>query len=143
MGKTMNLEESITPLYLRLESILREVLGSKRLRSRGFASNLTDVEVLTLEIFGEWQGHHDEKAIYRYALSHWKDWFPSLPTYQNFRRQCANLRWLKQAIVAQLWPSGDISVIDECRFHSAFSPVRRAVVGCENPRITAIVLQKR
>lgn len=108
----MNLEDSIIELYLRLESAFREVLGDVRLRCRGFAPALTDVEALTLEIFGEWQGHHDDRAIYRYACNHWKGWFPALPTQQNFRRQCTNLRWVKQAILAHLWPPGDISVID-------------------------------
>jgi Transposase DDE domain len=35
-----------------------------------------------------------------------------LPHYQNFRRQCANLRWVKERLIAALWPVGDVHIID-------------------------------
>lgn len=108
----MDLEEVIIGLYLRLEAAYTGLLGSKRLRQRGPAPGLSDVEVLTIEVFAEWQGHHEEKSIYRYIRAHWLDWFPRLPCYQNFRRQCANLRWLKQQLIETLWPVADVHVID-------------------------------
>jgi len=108
----MNQEERIIELYVRLGSAYEAVVGSKGIRERGFPPDLSDVEVLTIEIFSEWQGHHEEKAMHRYIRSHWLEWFPKLPHYQNFRRQCANLRWIKQRIVEYLWPPSDIHVID-------------------------------
>lgn len=108
----MNQEERIIELYLCIESAYVSVVGGNRLRSRGSAPGLSDVEVLTIEIFGEWAGHHEEKAIHRYIRNHWLHWFPKLPHHQNFRRQCANLRWLKQRIIEHLWPFSDFHVID-------------------------------
>lgn len=108
----MNQEERIIELYVRLGSAYEAVVGSKGIRERGFPPDLSDVEVLTIEIFSEWQGHHEEKAMHRYIRNHWLEWFPKLPHYQNFRRQCANLRWIKQRIVEYLWPPSDMHVID-------------------------------
>lgn len=108
----MNLEEDIIDLYLRLEAAYNAVIGDKRLRKRGFPPDLSDVEVLTIEIFSEWQGLHEEKAMHRYIGNHWPAWFPKLPSYENFRRQCANLRWVKQCIIEHLWPASDMHVID-------------------------------
>jgi hypothetical protein len=55
---------------------------------------------------------HEEKAIYKYTSNHWLSWFPLLPHYQNFRRQSANLCWLKEQLIALLWPVGDVHIID-------------------------------
>lgn len=108
----MDLEEVIIGLYLRLEAAYRGIVGNRRLRERGPAPGLSDVEVLTIEVFAEWQGQHEEKGMYRYIRAHWLEWFPRLPSYQNFRRQCANLRWLKQRLIETLWPVADVHVID-------------------------------
>lgn len=108
----MNQEETIIGLYLCIEAAYQDATKGCRLRERGFPPDLSDVEVLTMEIFGEWQGHHEEKAIHRYIRMHWLAWFPKLPHYQNFRRQCANLRWIKERIIEHLWPASDMHVID-------------------------------
>jgi Transposase DDE domain len=108
----MNQEDRIIELYLCIDAAYGAVVGDKPLRQRGSAPGLSDAEVLTIEIFGEWSGHHEEKAIYRYIKHHWLAWFPALPHHQNFRRQCANLRWIKQRILEHLWPLGDMHVID-------------------------------
>jgi hypothetical protein len=38
-----------------------------RLRQRGPEPKLSDVEVLTMETFGEQQGRHDDAALHRYV----------------------------------------------------------------------------
>jgi hypothetical protein len=112
MEETMNQEEVIIGLYLSLESAYTAVTKGQNIRFCGRSSALNDIEVLTIEIFGEWSGHHEEKAIYRYTLNHWLSWFPKLPCYENFRKQCANLRWIKQLIIEHLWLPSDINIID-------------------------------
>jgi hypothetical protein len=61
---------------------------------------MTDAEILTVEIFGEMQGHHDDGSIWRYAKAHWQEWFPTLGSYKAFVKQCANLTHLKQRLFA-------------------------------------------
>jgi hypothetical protein len=74
---------------------------------------MTDAEILTVEIFGEMQGHHNDAAIWRYAKAHWQEWFPGLGSYSAFAKQCANLAWLKQRIFAHLFaPKDDVHITD-------------------------------
>ncbi len=109
----MNQEESIIWLYLRIEAAFMAVVGSERLRKAGFAPGLSDIEVLVMEIYGEWQGHHGDKAIWRYFDQHWRAWFPKLGSYKTFTKHCANLRWLKERMLSHLWPPvADGHVID-------------------------------
>lgn len=108
----MNLEHLIIELYLRIDRAYRAVVGVKPLRTRGFEPAFHDVEALTVEVFGELQGHHDTKALWRYARNHWRAWFPCLPPYKDFSERCANLRWVKEKILRHLWPPGDAVVVD-------------------------------
>ena len=78
-------------LYCVIEDAVRQILGGTRLRSRGPTPELTDVESLTIEIFGETLGLNSDAAIWRYASDHLREWFPGLGTEWNFVRRCANL----------------------------------------------------
>jgi Transposase DDE domain len=100
----MSPEHIIIGLYLRIETFFEEVLGKHRLRSCGRRPQLTDAEVLTIEIFGEMQGHHTDAAIWRYAHQHWLAWFPKLSSYKAFVKQCANLVDIKKRLLAHLFP---------------------------------------
>lgn len=109
----MNLEEIIIHVYLRVEEKYHEVTGGRRIRAHGFAPGLSDAEVLTMEIVGEMQGRHEDKAIWRYFRDHWQDWFPALGSYKNFTKHCANLVWVKQQIMTALCPARDaVHIID-------------------------------
>src|SRR2546422_9179543 len=48
---------------------------------------LSRSEVVTLAIFGQWQGFGSERGFYRYAQRHLRAAFPSLPTREQFNRQ--------------------------------------------------------
>jgi hypothetical protein len=87
----MGLEEALILLYLLVDDAYRRVTFGGRLRQRGPDPKLSDVEVLTMEIFGEQQGRHDDAAIHRYFDGHWRPFFPELGSYQAFARQCAAL----------------------------------------------------
>src|SRR5215204_4639892 len=58
----MGLEEALILLYLLVDDAYRIVTFGGRLRQRGPEPKLSDVEVLTMEIFGEQQGRHDAGA---------------------------------------------------------------------------------
>src|SRR3954451_13591613 len=66
----MDLEEALILLYLLVDDAYRMVTFGGRLRQRGPEPKLSDVEVLTMEIFGEQQGRHDDAAIHRYFDGH-------------------------------------------------------------------------
>src|SRR4051794_18101344 len=52
-------------LYCVIEDVVRQILGETRLRSRGPTPELTDVESLTIEIFGETLGLNSDASIWR------------------------------------------------------------------------------
>jgi hypothetical protein len=109
----MNREEAIISLYLTVDAAYRIITKGQKLRQCGRRPGLTDAEAITLEVFGEMQGHHDDAAIWRYADAHWREWFPKLGSYKAFVKQCANLASIKQSIFAHLFaPQDDIHITD-------------------------------
>ena len=109
----MGLEDALITLSLLVDDAYRVVTCGGRLRQRGPEPKLSDVEVLTMEVFGEQQGRHDAAAIHRYVDGPWRPFFPALGSDQAFARQCAALSVIKQRILDRLFPaSGDIHVLD-------------------------------
>ena len=94
----MSLEEFIIWVYCCVEDMLAEVLPERGLRERGFAPLLTDAEVITLELVGEFQGIDTDVGIWRYFRCHWASWFPKLGSRSQFAKQAMNLWAVKQRI---------------------------------------------
>jgi hypothetical protein len=44
----------------------------------------TDQELVTVYLFGHFQGHFLQRRIFDYIHHHWLAWFPDLPSYQAF-----------------------------------------------------------
>jgi hypothetical protein len=97
-----NIDEFIIAVYLCVDAHLESLLTLYPPRSRGFAPGLSDSEVLTLEIVGEFLGHHNDSAIWQYFRRHWQAWFPGLGHRSNFIRQAANLWQYKQLVHQRL-----------------------------------------
>jgi hypothetical protein len=76
----------------------------KPLRQRGPAPKLSDAEVLTIEIVGEFLGIDTDKALHRYFRRHYAQWFPALSEIHRttFARQAANLWKTKEALWQEL-----------------------------------------
>jgi hypothetical protein len=97
----MPLEDFIISVYCCVEDIYREIAKTP-LRTRGFAPKLTDSEVITMEIVGEFLGKDQDIQIWSYFRDHWRSWFPNLGSRANFVKQSANLCDAKQRIQRQL-----------------------------------------
>ncbi len=110
----MDVEDTITRIYVEVDDFCKREFSTHPLRSRGFAPSLSDAEVLTMEVVGELQGRHDDKAIWRYFNDHGRGWFPGLCAYKTFAKHCANLTWLKQKFMAMISPpqQSDLHIID-------------------------------
>ena len=98
----MEPEEYLIWLYLKVGENFKKTVGGARLRSRDFAPSLSDIELITIELFAEYQGHGNDKSIWRYMKQHWQNWFPELRSYKNFTKHCANLMIVKEKILTQL-----------------------------------------
>jgi len=71
-----------------------------RLRGRGPAPKLSDWEVLTIEVVGEFLGMDKDSAIHAYFRRHYGEWFPDLHQVHRttFARQAANLWKVKERL---------------------------------------------
>lgn len=98
----MPLEEFIITVFCWVETQVDDMTQTVKLRQRGYPPRLSDAEVITMEIVGEFLGYQGDKAIWEYFRRHWMGWFPGLGDRTTFSRQAANLWWVKQRLQAQL-----------------------------------------
>ena len=84
--------------------LVDDQLKGKRIRQCGPAPKLSDAEVITIEIVGEFLGLDTDKAIFRYFRRHYAEWFPTLGEVHRttFARQAANLWKVKEHLWQEL-----------------------------------------
>jgi hypothetical protein len=84
--------------------LIDDRIEDRALRARGPLPRLSDAEVLTLEIVGEFLGLDTDKAIFRYFRRHYGEWFPALGEVHRttFARQAANLWKVKERLWQEL-----------------------------------------
>jgi Transposase DDE domain len=77
-----------------------KALDLPRLRARGPGPTLTDAEVITIELVGEFWGLDADRAIYRHFRAYHAAEFPNLARVcrTSFARQAANLCAVKQRL---------------------------------------------
>jgi Transposase DDE domain len=106
-------------------------LKGRKLRQRGPKPKLSDAEVLTIEIVGEYLGIDTDEGLYAYFRRHYEEWFPALPEVHRttFTRQAANLwavkKELQKHLLGQIHFDHKVSLIDSfpmpvCRFARAY-----------------------
>jgi len=92
------MENQLIQLYLRVCQTYDTCSRScfQRL-SNNATPTFTDQELLTIFFFGHHNGLFQKKAIYKFTLNYWQQWFPHLPSYQTF---CYRLNRLEQTFQA-------------------------------------------
>ena len=111
----MTPEEFIIQTYCFVDDYLKK-LNLCCLRKRGEPPSLSDAEVITLEIVGEYLGHGSDKAIWQYFKNHWLPFFPNIKCRTSFSRQSANLsevkKRLQQTVSEMLSVDQDLYICD-------------------------------
>lgn len=94
----MDLSTFITAVFCLIDDWLK---GQRPLRRRGPAPKLSDSEVITIEVVGEFLGIDTDKGLYEHFRRHHWDLFPALREVHRttFCRQAANLWAAKE----ELW----------------------------------------
>ncbi len=87
--------------------LIDDRLKGRHIRRRGPSPKLSDAEVLTIEVVGEFLGLDTDEAVFRYFREHYGDWFPVLREVHRttFARQSANLWKVKESVWQGLLPS--------------------------------------
>jgi hypothetical protein len=94
----MDRDDFIIAVYLIVCGHYKVIASRQKLRQGGFDPALTDEEVITMEICGEYFKLNSDKDIYGYFRAHYREWFPQLKDRTLFVRQAANLWQVKAAI---------------------------------------------
>jgi len=94
----MPIEDFIINVYCCVADTYPQLV-KQPLRSRGFQPKLTDSELITMELIGEFMGQDEDKGIWRYFRNHWHHWFPNLGSRSNFVKQSAALYTVKQEML--------------------------------------------
>lgn len=98
----MDRDDFIITVYCLVCEQYQAIQTSYPLRRGGFAPALTDAEVITLEICGEYFKLSTDQDIFDYFRAHYRSWFPTLTERSLFVRQAANLWQVKAAIQHRL-----------------------------------------
>ena len=85
----MPIEDFIIWTYCCVDDHLKAAVKGGRLRSRGFASALSDSEVITMEIVGEFLEIDTDKGIWQYFQAHWRHFFTAIGSRSNFAKQAS------------------------------------------------------
>lgn len=92
----------IIKVYCLVCELYQDVADQYVIRSRGYEPALSDQEVITMEICGEYFGQHQDQDIYDYFQAHYRHFFPQLRERSGFVRQAANLWQVKMLIQQHL-----------------------------------------
>jgi hypothetical protein len=96
----MDRDDFIITVYCLVCEHYAMIQASYPLRRGGFAPALTDEEVITMEICGEYFKCATDKDLYAYFRAHYRHFFPRLSERTLFARQAANL-WQVKAVIQQ------------------------------------------
>jgi hypothetical protein len=98
----MDRDNFIIRVYCLICEHYQVIRRTDRLRRGGFAPALSDEEVITIEICGEYFKCGTDKDIFDYFRAHYRHFFPHLRDRTLFVRQAANLWRVKAEIQRRL-----------------------------------------
>jgi len=98
----MPIEKFIIEVFCLIDDEIEKILFGKKLRQRGRPPGLSDSEVITMEVVGEFLSKDCDTNIWQYFMMHWLHFFPKIPDRTNFAKQAANLHVLKRHLQESL-----------------------------------------
>jgi hypothetical protein len=98
----MDRDTFIITVYCLVVQHYSVVVSSFKLRRGGFKPSLTDEEVITMEICGEFFKLHHDRDLFAYFHQHYLHFFPNLSDRSRFVRHAADLWQVKAAIQKRL-----------------------------------------
>src|SRR5258706_15156889 len=97
----MDRDEFIISVYCLVCEHYQVIKNTYPVRRGGFAPALSDEEVITMEICGEYCKLATDKDLFAYFRSHYRHFFPRLTDRTLFVRQAANL-WRLKLVILQI-----------------------------------------
>jgi Transposase DDE domain len=98
----MDRDTFIITVYCLVDDEFKKFSAVHRVRHAGFRPALSDTEVITMEICGEYFKLQTDKDLFDYFAHHYRHFFPQLSDRSLFVRQAANLWQFKAALQRRL-----------------------------------------
>jgi hypothetical protein len=98
----MDRDPFILTVYCLVDDECNKLSAVHRVRHAGFAPELSDAEVITMEICGEYFTLQTDKDLFDYFAQHSRPFFPTLSARSLFVRQAAHLWQFKAALQRRL-----------------------------------------
>lgn len=96
------MENQLIQLYVLVCQIYDNQSSLKYQRLSNFKPVFSDQELMTIYLFGHFNGLYQKKAIYGLTRNYWAEWFPHLPSYQAFSNRLNKLESSFQIISREL-----------------------------------------
>ena len=107
----MDREDFIIRVYCLVDDFFRSLTQSKPIRQRGPQPELTDAEVITMQVASEFLGIDGDKNIWEYFKSNWSHYFPKIGDRTTFSKQVGNLWYwverLQSKVASELGSKSD------------------------------------
>ena len=101
----MPIEDFIITVYCLVDEEMKQ-MPENYLRQRGPSPNLSDAELITMEIVAEFLGIDTDKGAWKYFTEHWLSLFPTLGSRANYAKHASNLwgakQWLQLTLARKL-----------------------------------------
>lgn len=91
-------EDFIIAVFCCVDDLWNQLTQGVKVRKGGFAPSLSDSEIITMEVVGEFLGFETDKGIWSYFKGNWSKFFPNIRSRTTFSRQAANLWQYKQQL---------------------------------------------
>jgi hypothetical protein len=127
----IDLDTFLTVVYCVCDEVYQREIAPHMKARRGARPKLSDSEVLTLVVVGQWHGHGCERCYLRAVRRHWGAYFPRLTSQSAFNRRVRHLwaalsllgpalarelsRHLGQPALYQVWDGVPVPLMRRCR----------------------------
>jgi IS5 family transposase len=100
----MDWQEQLISVYLLVCKEYEQNLSSYIARISNYSNlDFSDVEVMTIYLFGVIRGYGEVKEIYNYTSDHLISWFPKLPSYTAFIQRINKISHLFEVLTQSLF----------------------------------------
>jgi hypothetical protein len=107
----LDLDTFLTVVYCTVDEVYQRQFAAAKPVRPGQAPVLSDSEVLTLALLAQWHPTRSERAVLRYAVAHWRAYFPRLLDQSALNRRVRDLH----GVLAALGPALAAYVAQACQ----------------------------
>ncbi len=97
----IDLDTFLVTLYCVVDDLYRDQFAPLKPLRRGHKAEMSDSEVLTMDLLAQWQQNRSERAFIAYACEHWQGYFPKILDQSAFNRRTRDL----SGVLCQIGPA--------------------------------------